>query len=197
MRCSSRSNCRRGSAKTSLLYISCDFLPVLWCPRICLTSALRPALPAQLSAVLFRQWMVVASGSCPRALNKILSSHFLASRVLVDLSVHCPSSVGAGNIGTWSKCSRGLSASLATLTNSKTRGFSLPPKRVLPKAWKALASVPTSLSCDCASYTLGSRLSYLLFLLCRLYGYTHNEGRTICSSSIMRTGNIQQRTCLL
>ena len=67
MRCRSKSNCRRGSAKRSLLYISCDFLPVLWCPRICLTSALRPALPAQLSAVLSRQWMVVVSGSCPRA----------------------------------------------------------------------------------------------------------------------------------
>ena len=86
-----------------------------------LTCAM-PALPAQLSAVLFKQWMVVASGSCPRDLNKILSSHFLASRVLVDLSVHCPSSVGAGNIGAWSKCSSGLSASLATLTNSKTQG---------------------------------------------------------------------------
>ena len=103
MRCKSKSNCRRGSAKRSLLYISCDFFPVLWCPRICLTSALRPALPAELSAVLFKQWMAVASRSCPRALYKMLSNHFFASRVLVDLLVHCPSSVGAGSSGTWSK----------------------------------------------------------------------------------------------
>ena len=56
-------------------FLCCD----VTCPRICLTSALRPVLvPAQLSAVLFKQWMV--AGPVQWALNKMLSNHFLASR---------------------------------------------------------------------------------------------------------------------
>ena len=57
-----------------------------------------------------------------KALLKTLRRHFLAPCALVDLLVHPPSSVGAGRSGTLRKVSSGLSASLETLTNSKTQG---------------------------------------------------------------------------
>ena len=96
---------------------------MLWCPRTCLVSALSPPLPVQLKAVLFRQCIVVISGSPSKALQKMLWSHFLASCLLVNLLVQPSSSVGAGNKGTLCRVSRGLSANLETLANSNAHAF--------------------------------------------------------------------------
>ena len=65
--------------------------------------------------------MVVASGSFPRAFFKTHNSHRFA-KVLVDLLVHSPSSVGAASNGTLRIESKGLLASLATLANSMAQG---------------------------------------------------------------------------
>ena len=103
--------------------------------------------------------MVVASGSFPRAFFKTHNSHRFASKVLVDLLVHSPSSVGAASNGALCIESKGLLANLATLANSMAQNV-LPT----PQAWRALVSEPVLPFYDCEFYTPGSLLSSHLSL---------------------------------
>ena len=66
--------------------------------------------------------MVVASGSFPSAFFNTDKSQRLASKVLVDLLVHSPSSVGAASKGTLSKESKGQLANLAIFETSMAQG---------------------------------------------------------------------------
>ena len=63
--------------------------------------------------------MVVASGF------KTHNSHRFASKVLVDLLVHSPSSVGAASNGTLCSESKGLLTNSATSANSMAQGVYL------------------------------------------------------------------------
>ena len=160
---------------------------MLWWPSTRLTSAPRPAFPAKLRAVLFKQWMVVISGSFPKDLRRMLRGHLLASNVLVALLVHWPPSEGAANCGTLRNESRGLSASFATLMSSKIQGVRL-------KAWKELAFELSEPFCGFWFCTQDIPLFYLLFPQCPTRVRKHNGDQTTCFCSRVRQGNILWRS---
>ena len=108
--------------------------------------------------------MVVSSGSFLSAFFKTHKSHLFASKVLVDLLVHSPSSVGAASNGTLCIESKGLLASLATLAIRWPRVCCRHPRLEQQGAWIALVSEPVSLFCGCEFYTPGSLLSSHLSL---------------------------------
>ena len=107
---------------------------MLWWPSTCLISVPRPAFPAQ-----------VASGSFPSAFFNTHNSQRLASKVLVDLLVHSPSSVGAASKGTLCNESQGLLTNLATFANSIAQGVLPTPQAGATKGierpclWTSLA----------------------------------------------------------
>ena len=101
-----------------------------------------------------------------------------------------PTSVGAARSGTLCKVSNGLSASLVTLTNSKTRGvFPTPHTGATIGAWRDLASGPDEQSCGYEPCTLSTLLFSLPIPKCRRCIRRHTWGRTTYFEKTMRKGN--------